>query len=318
MPPFHLPPAEEESFFLFRVLRSIARPARRCLIGCCCALALTAQAGLVYWGSEGFVENADSRNRLWTADFSMALGVFQKGFLPTCENRGQWVAMWIELDLATFDVGEARFAGVVDVSRPLPSNADSQVYFWAKNGDDLTQGPEWILLTRPEWKWPGASPPAYPALTWTTGATVSPILGEAGLNGRHLISARVGPVPVAREQWLARYFPDSPASTTPEADPDGDGLNNQTEYFLGSDPSDGSSKVCPRILADGNGVTLSLDRNPYAESTFAIESSVNLHDWSPERPELIQNRPDLIEVKVLRNPAVKSAFFRFELQPAAE
>ncbi|MEO5917755.1 MAG: thrombospondin type 3 repeat-containing protein [Luteolibacter sp.] len=273
-----------------------------------------AEAGLAYWGSEGFVENADSHSRPWTSDFSMELGVFEKGFVPTFENRDQWNEKWSKLDVAEFDAQEARFAGVVDLSQALPAGVDSQVYFWAKNGNDLTKGPEWLLLTRPEWKWPALSAVGSPAITWTTGAPASPVLGEIGANGFHLTSARVVPVPVLLDQWLAGYFPNPASDRNPDADPDGDGLSNRLEYFLGSNPNDGSSRICPEIRTAGNGTTLTLQRNPYAASGFAVETSANLVSWSATDPETIQDRPDLIEVRVPRDPAAKSSFFRIKLQ----
>lgn len=278
------------------------------------ACGMPAVAGLAYWGSEGFVENADSHRKPWTPDFSLELGVFPKGFVPTCENRDQWVAKWIKLDVAAFDIREARFAGVVDLSQPLPAAADPQVYFWAANGRDLTKGPEWLLLTRPEWKWPAASPAGSPAVTWTTGSPASPVLGEIGSNGFHLTSERVAPVPVLLDSWLAGFFPDSPADRNPDADPDGDGLSNRLEYFLGSDPDQGSSVICPEIRAAGDGTLLTLRRNPYAESKFSVETSANLRKWSAASPETIQDRPDLIEVRVPGDSSAKAAFFRIKLE----
>ncbi len=275
-----------------------------------------AHAGLAYWGSEGFVENADSHSRPWTPDFSMELGVFAKGFVPDFENRDQWLEKWIKLDVADFDAQEERFAGVVDLSLPLPAAAGPQVYFWAKNGSDLTKGPEWLLLTRPEWKWPASSPAGSPALTWTTGALASPVLGDIGTNGFHLTSARVVPVTVELDQWLKDFFPDSLANRSPEADPDGDGMSNRLEYFLGSNPGDESSIICPAIQPTGDGTLLTLQRNPYAASGFAVETSTNLRTWSSSDPETIQDRPDLIEVRVPRDPSAKAAFFRIKLEEA--
>lgn len=277
--------------------------------------AFRAHAGLAYWGSKGFVTNTDSRNRAWTPDFSLALGVFQAGFKPTFENRDQWSSKWTQLSLAKYDAEEARFAGTVDLSKPLPALADSQVYFWAKNGEDLTKGPEWLLLTRSEWKWPSTSPTSDPALTWTTDDNVSLILGKTGHQGSHLTSAHVAPEPVSQAQWLTRYLGNAPDKIAPDADPDGDGLPNQIEYFLGSNPNDGSSRISPTLQTNSVSTQLTLQRNPYASSDFIVECSSNLLSWSQATPELIQDRPDLIEVRIPHEPSAKAAFFRFGLSP---
>ena len=317
MSPLHAPPAEKVSiscwirrFFLFRESTPVCRTA---LAYCMLLAASPVDAGLAYWGSEGFVENADSHSRPWTSDYSLELGVFPLGFVPTFENRDQWIEKWIKLDVADFDTQEERFAGVVDLSVPLPAAAGPQVYFGAKNGNDLTKGPEWLLLTRPEWKWPAASPAGSPALTWTTGSPASPVLGDIGENGFHLTSARVGPVTVQLDQWLAEFIPDSPANRAPDADPDGDGMSNRLEYFLGSNPGDASSIIHPQIQPTGDGTLLTLQRNPRAVSRFAVETSTNLRAWKVSDTETIQDRPDLIEVRVPRDPSAKSAFFRIKL-----
>lgn len=56
------------------------------------ALPSSLHGGLVYWGTKAFVANADSRARMWTADFTLVLGVFSKDFVPLPSNRGQWLA----------------------------------------------------------------------------------------------------------------------------------------------------------------------------------------------------------------------------------
>jgi hypothetical protein len=305
MPLLHVPPTEKDEVFLnrktpvlFPQFPFFARAA--CLFTTLIfGLIPRSQAGLVYWGSEGFVENADSRDRVWTADFTMELGVFKKGFVPMHANREQWSAKWIGLSVAVFDAAEARFAGVADLSKPLPSDADTQVYFWAKNGEDLTKGPEWLLVTRPDWKWPSTSPSGNPAVTWTTGAPATAVIGGIDAGGRHLTSLRVAPVPIGQAAWLAGFFLNKPGSTAPDADPDGDGISNRLEYFLGSDPSDGSS---------------TLARNPYAETEFGVEVSSNLKSWSESDPLVIDDSPDRIEVSIPSDPQAKSAFFRIRLE----
>jgi hypothetical protein len=272
-------------------------------------------AGLAYWGSKGFVTNTDSRNRAWTPDFSMTLGVFNIGFTPTFENREHWCANWTQLGLAVYDTEESRFAGIADLSKPLPALVDPQVYFWAKNGEDLTKGPEWVLLTRAEWRWPSTSSNSNPALTWTTDDSVSVILGQAGQQGHHLTSTRVAPEPIPQTRWLAQYLGNAPNFTTPEADPDGDGLSNQLEYFLGSNPNDGSSRISPTLQTHRDTTQLTLQRNPYASSDFVVECSSNLLFWSKLSPERLQDRPDLIEVTIPHDSNKEAAFFRFGLTP---
>lgn len=189
------------------------------------------------------------------------------------------------------------------------------MYLWARNGLDLTKGPEWLLLTRPDWKWPTSSSPQSPALTWTTGNSELIVLGAVDLNGSHLLSSRVAPVPVSLQTWLQSHFPASPTPVDPELDPDGDGVSNRLEYFLGSDPNNGSSTVTPRILVSQGETIVKLERNPFADSECIMEGSSDLRTWVRAAPEMLEDRPDLLEMKVPRDPSERARFFRFNFKP---
>lgn len=270
-------------------------------------------AGLIHWGSKGFVENSDSKGCVWTPDFKMSAGIFTAGFTPTFENRSDWAANWIDLGSAVFDAEEKRFAGVIDTASHSGIATGSRIYFWAKNGSDLTKGPEWILLTSASWTWPGATPSSTPALVWTTGETsVAPVIGLAAGGDCHLTSQALRPVPVSKEDWLAQKLPPGFATTE---DSDGDGLSDTLEYFLGSHPGDSSSAIVPSIEASGNEALLSLKRNPYAESAYILEASDDLKTWVRVSDTPVTDRPDLIETQVAVDPKKPSRFFRFQLQP---
>jgi Bacterial TSP3 repeat len=270
--------------------------------------------GLVYWGSQGFVENANSHSHAWTTDFAIVLGVFSKDFVPLPANREQWSANWIELSKAEFDPEEARFSGVADLSTKLPANTDSQVYMWASNGSDLTKGPEWLLMTRPDWKWPSTSSPQDPAIVWTTGNNESVVLGAVCLNGCHLLTSRVTPIPIPQQTWLQSFFPNAITAVDPAVDSDGDGLSNQLEYYLGTNPNDGSSMASPQIVTSEDATVVNLKRNPFADSQCVMETSSDLITWVRSFAEVIEDRPDLIQMKIVRNPAEKAAFFRFNFK----
>lgn len=271
--------------------------------------------GLVYWGSQGFVENTDSRSRVWTADFTMVLGVFSKDFVPLPENRELWLANWTELSVAQFDAEETRFAGVADFSIRLPAHADSKVYLWARNGLDLTKGPEWLLVTQPDWIWPSSSPPDLPAITWTTGSSETVVMGAVGLNGSHLLTSRATPVPIPQQTWLQSFFPSLLTVVDPNADSDGDGIINSLEYHLGTNPNDGSSSSSPQIAPTPDAAVVTLKRNPYADSECIMESSSDLKTWIRPDPEVLADRPDLLEMRVPRDSSENAVFFRFNFKP---
>lgn len=280
-------------------------------------LTATVNAGMVYWGSESFSRNIDSKGRDWDAGFSLSLGVFQAGFTPTSENREQWLRNWTPLGVAEFDAAESRFAGVIDTALVPPNLAGRSVYFWASNGSDLTKGPEWLLLTHPSWLWPSASASAMtPAITWTSSDALSFVLGQ--VSGQGLRTSSVRPVPVPQGQWLAGFFQSNPSSAEPTADPDGDGLSNALEYALGSDPSKASSSVQPQIHVDSGRIHLGLNRNPYAVGSFILKSSTDLRTWNIRQATTELDRPDRLELSLDKLPGEPAAFFRFEVHEESE
>ncbi len=318
----HVPPAEKEAHRHTVPSRfSFSLPIIRTLLGVSLTALLSlsqAHATLILWGSKGYVENADSKGRTWDASYSMEAGFFRNGFIPTFENRESWSANWSQLSTAIFDAEEMRFAGSIDtISATVPSG--TRIYFWAKNGNDLTKGPEWVLLTQSSWIWPGSATAFAPSLVWTTGETsVSLVVGQTETAGRHLVSRALRPVPIAEAAWLAKHFPAKQTPILGSEDSDGDGLSNTLEYFLGSDPSNGSSAGKPEIIPGGSGTLLHLPRNPYAESGYDLEASVDLKKWFRVNHDLLTDRPDLLEANIPKDATKPVWFFRFQLKSSAE
>ncbi|RYD38541.1 MAG: hypothetical protein EOP87_01390 [Verrucomicrobiaceae bacterium] len=315
----HAPPAEKDIHagtcrrHVFSSSRSIL-PLLAIAIFCA-----DSHAGTIHWGSKGYVENADSKGRNWDAGYTMGMGVFRHGFTPTFENRGQWATEWRELGTAIYDAEEKRFAGTVDTDAHGDVEAGTAIHFWAKNGDDLTKGPEWVLMTRDSWKWPAKTSSITPATVWTTDErSISLIVGDVGRNGKHLISRALRPVPVPESTWLAQHFGRDADTMAADLDPDGDGLPNALEYFLGSDPKDPSSTGSPVLEATTGEVRLKLARNPYAESGYVLEASEDLRIWFPVDHDLLTDRPDLVETSLKKDATKPALFFRFQLKPATK
>lgn len=313
------PQAEKNPISGSRRVRVFFCPSPRTAFGTALSLAHCfaplADAGLVHWGSPGFVVNADSHGVEWDRGYLMEAGIFTDGFVPTFQNREQWPDHWHLLGSAPYDTEEKRFAGVIDTDREaLPTG--TIIYFWAKNGTDLRKGPEWVLLTHPSWKWPSKSSAIAPAVIWTTGEDLlALVVGDVGQCGKHLISKALRPVPISKSKWLENHFPNDAAAAAPDADPDHDGLSNTLEYFLGSDPQVASSAAGPVISQEGKSVKLNLQLNPYAESDYILEGSEDLKTWFEIDHEPFTERPDLLETAVTRDPSKKTLFFRFQLKP---
>jgi len=325
MPPLHVPPAEKDAIsgsHRRRVFFSLHHPLSRfsgIILTATALLGAEGRADSIHWGSKGYIENADSKGRNWDAGYVMTIGAFRSGFTPTFENRGQWAGEWRELGTAAYDAEEKRFAGTVDTDSHGDVTAGTKIYFWAKNGDDLTKGPEWVLMTRDAWKWPAKASGISPAIVWTTDEhSISLIVGDAGRNGKHLISRALRPVAIPQSAWLAEHFGNDVEAMAADHDPDGDGLPNALEYFLGTDPNDATSTGSPIMEAASDTIRLKLARNPYAESGYVLEASEDLKTWFRVDHDLLTDRPDLVETSLPKDASRPTLFFRFQLKPATK
>lgn len=273
----------------------------------------------IFWGSEGFVRNVDSAGTDWGGGFSLALGVFEQGFIPDSSNRNEWAARWIELDAIAAGGDGGRFASVIDAPSPLPEGASTQVYLWASNDREIGSGPEWLLLTHPAWQWPQQEEPGLPVV-WTAGDAEIVVAGTVESGGIRLRSARTIPVPESPGDWLARNFPDLEILPGWHDDADGDGLSQLVEYVLGSDPRVAGPPVGPKLILDDGLMRIELPRNPYAAANISGEVSHDLVEWDPVEGILgtTVDRPDRLEfVELVPSPEGRR-FVRFHFHIETE
>ncbi|MGK0237720.1 MAG: hypothetical protein ACI92G_001180 [Candidatus Pelagisphaera sp.] len=118
-------------------------------------------------------------------------------------------------------------------------------------------------------------------------------------------------------EWLLTYYTSEEiAALSPsagEADPDGDGLNNNGEFLLLLDPSSGHSG--PQIVAtnSSNGIVLTI--SPQVDGVvYRLNSSVDMITWIPE-PSLT---PTVVgDTVTFTIPAGSEKFFQLEIEAAA-
>ena|SRR5687767_15986885 len=92
-------------------------------------------------------------------------------------------------------------------------------------------------------------------------------------------------------QWQLAHFDSTNSPTSsPGADPDGDGAANQLEYFTGTDPNNGADTWNIGIARSGGGVSLTYTQAP--NYRFEVQWSTNLVSTSFWRfLDVPENRP---------------------------
>jgi Matrixin len=119
------------------------------------------------------------------------------------------------------------------------------------------------------------------------------------------------------DSWLSTYFSNATPGAVgsnkhPNSDPDGDGLNNQTERYLGTNPIDRNSGPATNSFDFSNRTyTINLTRFvPYT-----IESSTNLTSWTPRRSITNFSTPISQPIQFSEDLGAKRIFYRAKVTP---
>jgi hypothetical protein len=90
------------------------------------------------------------------------------------------------------------------------------------------------------------------------------------------------------DDWQLQYF--GSLSSGPQADPDGDGFNNFTEFAFGTNPTNSASALPLQatVLTSGSNqvLTLRFRRRAGSMLNYIVESSADLKQWMANPPNL--------------------------------
>ncbi len=117
--------------------------------------------------------------------------------------------------------------------------------------------------------------------------------------------------------WLSTYFANiTPgpvgSSRHPDSDPDGDGLDNRTERYLGTHPLQASSGL-PKLTFDRTTGTLTF--TPLRYAPHVIESSTTLGSWTKRLPAGTFSVPASTVFDVSADAAAPKFFYRLNVTP---
>ena len=97
------------------------------------------------------------------------------------------------------------------------------------------------------------------------------------------VAGIAAPTATPFETWIAGYpSVTSTADKAAEADPDGDGFGNLTEFVLGGDPTLASASITPTLSVTGGGMALGFYRSAASvgNTTAVVQYSTDLSSWS--------------------------------------
>ncbi|MGY8694376.1 MAG: hypothetical protein ACKVGW_09290, partial [Verrucomicrobiia bacterium] len=139
--------------------------------------------------------------------------------------------------------------------------------------------------------------------------------GTVTIEGLQHTVQQFGTVLTLNEWLLTYYTSEEIAALSPsagEADPDGDGLNNNGEFLLLLDPS--SRHSGPQIVATNSPDGIVLTISPQVDGVvYRLNSSVDMITWIPE-PSLT---PTVVgDTVTFTIPAGSEKFFQLEIEAA--
>ncbi len=283
-----------------------------------CSQLLAEQKAIIEWGSDAYSHATDSSASNIDESFIFELGSFNSSFNPS--DRSTWAASWNSVDRTTFNEDGNFFqqTSTLDQSN-IPPSQNSRPYIWGYRNRDGSA--EWILLSNPNWAWPTPTNLNLPIPTRFLVSEATTI--ETGFldptSGSWATQQAADSSPkISLLDWKKLYFPNGEESEDLD-DPDGDGLSNRLEYFLGSNPlqitQEQPLELTLEKQASENKITVKIFRSSSAQSTqFSIQSSTDLKSWSNDHQNftLINESPHFIQLEWLALPE-RTKYFRLDV-----
>ncbi|GHB92370.1 hypothetical protein [Cerasicoccus arenae] len=156
-------------------------------------------------------------------------------FDPTSENVDEWAEHWTTVDAVSYNPSYGVFNARHDVTSSDPTG--EQGYIWGVRR--TRQNMEWILISDPNWTWP-ADGALEQKVNWMVSSATETIVGYINGSGYQMVTSPVNdntPIPViSYDLWVKRFFPDGDVNADPEADPNGNNLDNLAEFALDANP----------------------------------------------------------------------------------
>lgn len=250
------------------------------LAGVASVTELSAQDTII-WNSAANATNQMSTGAAMDGGFRFEVGVFSGSFVPTASNKAEWAANWKGHRRASYDTTNKRFAGsFVASDNSVPFSIGANAYVWGFRGSAVSG--EWILFRATSWTWPDANsfPPSF---QYWEASNATPVVGEIHAADSPVWMESVAvtnamPPSTSYSQWQADRLTGEPLSS-PNQDPDGDGVCNLLEFVFDTPPRTAGAPVSTPVTLVSDCLQISIPRRADHTAVLTVEVSGNLTDW---------------------------------------
>ncbi len=213
------------------------------------------------------------------------LGVFAGTFVPNVGNQADWATNWRSAEFQYYNAANSAVSGLyaVETNAP-PFNAGKQMYVWGHHQKADGSSEQW-LGTAVGWQVPSDDGTQLPVNVDIDDASTL-LLGSADSAAGTIQMAAVpegdGIPLIYGETWRNQYFTDTeiadPLIGAWQADPDADGINNELEFAMGTNPLVAQTLGSMRIEPDVGGQLLSFPGSASAAVSIGMEESSTLQN----------------------------------------
>ena len=243
-------------------------------------------AGGINWASGIFGDSyQDSQGQPLDSSWTFYLGYFENDFTPTLQNRSQWGANWITLDITDYDADSSEFNSVWENDGVSDGNRG---YIWGLNRN--LPANEWILMRNESWIVPVDSP-IVPSVNWETTEVTTFAAGGEPTDQAFVTEMTIGEPPLLLgSDWLALNFEPAELSDPQiggfDADPDQDGLSNLEEFAFGTEPKL-SDTVCIEVVIEGDVFKFRSPKVRQAAVNYIGQVSSDLNTWETSSADVV-------------------------------
>ncbi len=271
-----------------------------------------AHGSQINWQSRPFATHQTSEGTPLDETYLFELGAFRDGFTPSAANTGSWASHWVVAARSSFNVANEVFGGShILENNEAPFTTTNRGYIWGFATSGIN---EWVLISDPSWLWPETGDPLTFPEDWAVSTATEIIVGQVDPDESafFLQTARIDATAlsprITGDQWLRIHFSEEQQGDISvsgwDRDPDGDGIDNLTEFALGTnplmqEPAETLSLVDIVRVGGLDYLQLTVKRPANVTLAYTVEATSGFANWlsGPLVTETLVDTPNMLVVR---------------------